>query len=131
MAIAMTSIPVLANLLDCPALLVYEEPETWFQKRDEIKAILAGHLNQKQTIDWLAILEPADIWCADVLNWNQLLNKNGFKELNMLQTVEMSDAYTYQTTRCPISINGEQFQSIKAAPHLGENTKAISEEFGL
>jgi CoA:oxalate CoA-transferase len=131
MAIAMAAIPVLANLLDCPALLVYEEPETWFQKRDEIKAILAGHLMQKQTIDWLAILEPADIWCADVLNWNQLLNKNGFKELNMLQTVEMSDAYTYQTTRCPISINGEQFQSIKAAPHLGENTKAISEEFGL
>lgn len=131
LAIAMAAIPVLANLLDCPALLVYEEPETWFQKRDEIKAILAGHLMQKQTIDWLAILEPADIWCADVLNWNQLLNKNGFKELNMLQTVEMSDAYTYQTTRCPISINGEQFQSIKAAPHLGENTKAISEEFGL
>lgn len=131
MAIAMAAIPVLANLLDCPALLVYEEPETWFQKRDEIKANLAEHLIQKQTEVWLAILEPADIWCADVLNWNQLLNKNGFKELNMLQTVEMTDAYTYQTTRCPISINGEQFQSIKAAPHLGENTKAISEEFGL
>ena len=40
-------------------------------ERDEIKAILADHLRSSTTAAWLAILEPADVWCADVLTWPQ------------------------------------------------------------
>ena len=39
LALAMGSIPVLGDLLGCPALKNYETPQSWFDKRDEIKDI--------------------------------------------------------------------------------------------
>jgi CoA:oxalate CoA-transferase len=94
-SLAMASIPQLAELLDCPALLMYTDLKEAFTKRDEIKEILAAQLLSAGTQHWLSILEPADIWCADVLNWDSLLAHEGFTSLNMLQEVEMNDGYQY------------------------------------
>ena len=102
--------------------LVKEEPENYSY---------ATFLKDKTTAEWLAILEPADIWCADILNWQQLMDHEGFKVLDMIQQVEMSDGFTYRTTRCPIRIDGELFTSDKASPKLGEDNRQIIKEFGL
>ena len=40
LALAMGSIPQLGELLECPPLLDYPEAASWFDQRDEIKAIL-------------------------------------------------------------------------------------------
>ncbi|MGD1893517.1 MAG: CaiB/BaiF CoA transferase family protein [Cyclobacteriaceae bacterium] len=131
LALAMGQIPVLGELLDCPDLLKYREKGSWFTQRDEIKAILAKHLTRQATESWLEILEPADIWCADVLDWDRLLAHEGFKVLNMIQSVTMSNDLSYQTTRCPITLNDEQLISRRGAPILGEHNAALDEEFGL
>ncbi len=128
-ALAMGSIPVLASLLECSALDRFTDPAEAFDKRDEIKAILAGHLETGSTERWLAILEPADIWCSDVLNWKELMNHEGFKALNMIQQVEMSDGYRYRTTRCPIRMDGELLVSSKGSPKLGQDNEAIINQF--
>jgi CoA:oxalate CoA-transferase len=128
LALAMGSIPVLGSLLKCDPLLAYKDVALAFDKRDEIKSILANHLLTGTTDQWLSILEPADIWCADVLSWDQLMQHDGFKALNMIQEVEMSDGYNYWTTRCPIKIDGEILTSPKASPKLGEDTNKIMEE---
>ena len=129
LALAMGSIPQLGNLLGCDALLDYEAVEEAFDKRDEIKAILADHLSLETTETWLSKLEPADIWCADVLNWNALMEHDGFKVLNMIQEVEMVDGYRYKTTRCPIRIDGELLTSTKGSPKLGQDNERIIKEF--
>lgn len=129
LALAMVSIPQLGDLLGCDKLLDYEAVEEAFDKRDEIKAILADHLSLKTTETWLSKLEPADIWCADVLNWNALMDHDGFKVLNMIQEVEMIDGYRYKTTRCPIRIDGELLTSTKGSPKLGQDNERIIKEF--
>ncbi|WP_029285813.1 CaiB/BaiF CoA-transferase family protein [Pedobacter sp. R20-19] len=129
LALAMGSIPQLGDLLGCDKLLAYEAVEEAFDKRDEIKAILASHLSTETTETWLSKLEPADIWCADVLNWNALLDHDGFKVLNMIQEVEMVDGYRYKTTRCPIRIDGELLTSTKGSPKLGQDNDRIVKEF--
>lgn len=129
LALAMGSIPQLGDLLGCDKLLDYEAVEEAFDKRDEIKAILASHLSTETTETWLSKLEPADIWCADVLNWNALLDHDGFKVLNMIQEVEMVDGYRYKTTRCPIRIDGELLTSTKGSPKLGQDNERIIKEF--
>lgn len=128
LALAMGSIPQLGELLGCEELCDYKDPSSWFEKRDEIKKILAGHLLKKTTQDWLDILEPADIWCAEVFDWDKLMDHEGFKSLNMIQEVLMKDGYNYHTTRCPISIDGELLLSSRGAPKLGEDMESISEE---
>lgn len=127
LALAMGSIPVLASLLQCEALLLF--PENKFELRDEIKNILAIHLQTQNTQFWLDILEPADIWCAKVLNYQELFAEEGFKVLDFTQQVEMLDGYSYKTSRCPIKIDGEYFTSSKGSPKLGQDNERIINEF--
>jgi crotonobetainyl-CoA:carnitine CoA-transferase CaiB-like acyl-CoA transferase len=130
-ALAMNSITVLGQLLDCPALLNYPDRKSWFTQRDEIKQILADHLRTQSSAHWLGILEPNDIWCAEVLNWSRLLAHGGFQALQMVQTVERTETIHLDTLRCPIRIDGEILFANKGAPRLGEDTQGVIDEFGL
>lgn len=129
-AIAMAPIPVLANLLACPPLEGFTDPGKWFSKRDEIKILLKEHLARKTTKDWLAMLEPADIWCAPVFDLETLRTQEGYRILDMEQEVK-SQEQLIRTTRCPIRVDGEILRSEKGAPGLGEDTAVIAAEFDL
>ncbi|VTR39042.1 CaiB/BaiF CoA transferase family protein [Sphingobacterium thalpophilum] len=128
LALAMGSIPVLGKLLGCAALETFADGEQAFRERDSIKTILGAHLLTEPTAHWLEILEAADIWCADVLDWRSLTAHDAFKVLDMLQEVSMGDGFGYETTRCPIRIDGERLVSAKGSPKLGEHNKKIMEE---
>lgn len=130
LALAMTPVPRLGELIGCAPLLDYADAARWFTARDEIKAIIAAHLNGETTKHWLGILEPADVWCADVLTWPQLLDHDAFKALCMTQEVRRENGAALVTTRCPIRVDGAILTSPHGAPNIGEHTKAISEELG-
>jgi crotonobetainyl-CoA:carnitine CoA-transferase CaiB-like acyl-CoA transferase len=127
-AIAMGSVPRLGELLGCPALCAYIEPGVGFTKRDEIKAELSHHLKTRRTAEWLAILEPADVWCAEVLDWPRLLEHDAFTVLEMAQVVARANGARLHTTRCPIRVDGRRFISPVGAPKVGEHTDAIRHE---
>jgi CoA:oxalate CoA-transferase len=129
LALAMGNIPFLARLLKCEELLPFTEPRDWFTLRDEIKTILADHLRGEKTTHWLSILEPADIWCAKVLDYDALTKEEGYSVLNMEVKVKTSNGIEITTTRCPIRVDGELLLSQKGAPFLGEHTEKIRQEF--
>lgn len=132
LAIAMTPIAKLADLFGLEALAPYKDkPKTWFSDRDAIKRIIADHVASGPTDHWLSILEPADIWCAKVLTWDELMETEGFKTLDMLQTVTREDDVSITTTRAPLRINGKRPQTHRAAPLIGEQSAKIRAEFGL
>jgi crotonobetainyl-CoA:carnitine CoA-transferase CaiB-like acyl-CoA transferase len=135
-ALAMGSLQRLSELLECAALKTYTNNSQLFDARDEIKSILVHHLSHQTTAHWLSILEPADIWCSDVLTWDQLFQHDGFKSLNMVQTVTRpasgdESPIVMRTTRCPIRINGELLTDPTPAPRIGEHTGSIRREFSL
>jgi crotonobetainyl-CoA:carnitine CoA-transferase CaiB-like acyl-CoA transferase len=131
LALAMNPIPRLGELLGCTPLLDYTDSKRGFTERDEIKAILAEHLKRETTAHWLSILEPADVWCAEVLDWPRLMAHDGFKALDMLQRVSRSNGASLVTTRCPIRIDGEILKSPMGAPWIGEHNSVIEKEFEL
>jgi CoA:oxalate CoA-transferase len=130
-AIAMTPLPRLESLLGIAELARFEDPKSWFVQRDAIKQIIATTLATKPTDYWLAILEPADIWCAKVLDWPELMASEGFQALDMLQTVTREDNVSITTTRSPLRVNGERARTHRAAPLVGEQSARIRAEFGL
>lgn len=132
LAIAMTPIPRLADLMGIEALAPFRDaPATWFTERDRIKALIAETVATRTVDDWLAVLEPADIWCARVLNWQEMLASDGFKALDMLQTVTRADGVSILTTRSPLRINGARATGEDAAPLIGAHSAAIRAEFAL
>ena len=130
-ALAMTDIVRLGTLLQCEPLKQFSNTSDWFDKRDEIKKVLATHLLKEAAGYWLAILEKADIWCAPVLNYDKLVKEEGYRVLNMEITVKTSNGLSVKTTRCPIRVDGKLLVSDKGAPQLGEHNEEIDAQFGL
>ena len=101
----------------------------WFSERDAIKEILQAHLLTQKTGFWLEILEGADIWCSEILDYEQLRKHEGYDILKMEQEVVIGSGKALTTTRCPIRIDGELLISAKGAPSLGEHTRDIEKRF--
>lgn len=129
LALAMTDIVQLGNLIGCQELKKYTDKTEWFLKRDEIKKILANWLSNETTGTWISILEPADIWCARVMHYNELIKEEGYKVLNMDLSVKTSSGLHITTTRCPIRVDGNFLTSSKGAPLLGEHNEQIEKQF--
>jgi crotonobetainyl-CoA:carnitine CoA-transferase CaiB-like acyl-CoA transferase len=131
LALAMVPVPRLGELLSSDPLRALTDPASWFDRRDEIKAIIASCLISQPTAYWLAILEPADIWCADVLSWPDLFASDGFRVLGMTQEVRRANGASLLTTRCPIRVDGKLLTSPRGSPKIGEDTRRIVEEYAL
>ena len=127
----MGDIPRLAVLLQCPPLESFTDSTEWYDRRDEIKTILAGHLLTRTADEWLSILQPADIWCAKVMDYRDLMEQVGYKVLNMELEVKTSNGLSIRTTRCPIRVDGQLSLSEKGAPILGEHNVLIDAQFWL
>ena len=135
MAIAMTPIPELGKLLELD-LDMYADPKSWWSEQEKITKTLSSRLSTNTTEHWLEILDAADIWCAPVLTLPELVAHEGFKELDMTQnvtrkSVDGANSVEIKTTRSPIRIDGHAIKSSKGAPHVGEDTVKIRQEFGI
>ena len=131
LALSMTSVPRLGELMGLPELAAYPDSRSCFEHRNKIRATLAGRLRASPTQHWLDILEPAGVWCAEVLTWDRLMQHEGFTAINMLQEVSHPSGVRLRTTRCPIRVDGQVLTSAKGAPRVGQDTERISQEFGL
>ena len=130
-AIAMTPLPQLGELLNLNSIKELQDQKEWFTKRDEIKKNIGDWIEKQTTEHWLSILEPADIWCAKVLDWETMVKHEGFKILDMVQRIQRDDGLDIKTLRCPIKIDGEIFKSSRAAPKIGNDNNSIMKEFGI
>ncbi|HEY4109173.1 CaiB/BaiF CoA-transferase family protein [Puia sp.] len=126
-AIAMVNIPQLAQAIESQQLATYTQEQA-FSHRDEIKAILAGHLAENPTRHWLERLHAEDMWAMEVLDWQTLTAHDGYKVLAMEQPVTTTKGKRIITTRCPIRIDGEMLFSEKPAPTLGQDNIKIELE---
>ena len=131
LALAMTHLPTLASLLDLPALKEMAYSTESFRRRDEIKRTIAARLKNHTTEHWLEILDAADIWCAEVLDWPKLFASEAFREIDMVQTLTDGQGIEVLTTRCPIRLDRKVVKSSQLAPGVGQHTEAIQKEFGL
>ncbi|CAN1512103.1 CaiB Predicted acyl-CoA transferases/carnitine dehydratase [Paracoccaceae bacterium] len=132
LALAMTpSLERLATLMGLAGLEPwFNDPRQAMRDRDAIKAIIAAGVRTKGTAHWLALLQPADIWCAEVLDWPGLMASDAFQRLQMVQHISGATA-SLDTLRGPLRIDGATLTSPRAAPDLGQDRQAIIQEFGL
>jgi crotonobetainyl-CoA:carnitine CoA-transferase CaiB-like acyl-CoA transferase len=127
LALAMMDIQVLAAAIHCNGLKNFL-PEQAFAKRDEIKKLLANHLLTQKTDYWLTLLKEHDLWAMEVMDWEQMLQQEAYKVLQMEQSITGGNR-EFVTTRCPIRINGEILKNKKPAPQLGEHNSKIKKDF--
>ena len=127
-AIAMADLHTLGKAIACDPLLAFS-PDDAFSHRDEIKKALTAHIATQPSAYWLKKLHAQDLWAMEVLDWQRLTEHEGYKVLQMEQTIENKESNSIVTTRCPIRINGKRIFSSTPAPQLGEHNETITKEF--
>jgi len=125
-AFAMMDIHVLADAIHCPQLKKFAKEQS-FSHRDEIKKVLSEHIINKTSDYWISLLHESALWAMEVLDWEQMMNLESYRCLEMEQLL-ITNNKPITTTRCPIRINGQKIFSKKPAPQLGEHTASIKRE---
>ncbi|MFB3164942.1 CaiB/BaiF CoA-transferase family protein [Neobacillus sp. 179-J 1A1 HS] len=94
----------------------------------EIGQMLSSLLKTKTSQEWISQLSPPDLYCEEVLPWDELFKEEGFKMLDMIQKITRTNGHSILTTRCPITIDGQIYKSEKGSPKVGETTNQILNE---
>jgi crotonobetainyl-CoA:carnitine CoA-transferase CaiB-like acyl-CoA transferase len=130
LALAMTpSLQTLCELLGVVELEgYYEDPGAMLSARDEIKSTLAAQVKTATTAHWLAILQPADIWCSEVLDWPTMRETEAFSVMDFEQEIGRNGTVKLTTLRAPLRFNGGTLKSPIAAPALGQHNDTIFNE---
>jgi len=120
LAIAMNPVPTIGRLLDLPELAAMTDPQSWWDRQEEIEELLSERLSTRTRDEWLAVLDAEDVWCAPVLTLDELVAHDGFRAIAMTQELHR-DGLELTTTRSPIRIDGERLTNSRPAPRLGEH----------
>jgi crotonobetainyl-CoA:carnitine CoA-transferase CaiB-like acyl-CoA transferase len=128
-ALAMMDIQELAKAIECKELEQYATEQA-FEKRDEIKLILAEHLAHRPTRYWLRHLQQEGLWAMEVFDWEKMMEHDAYKVLRMEQDLQIGGK-KFITTRCPVRINGERLYSNRPAPALGEHNEKLMQELNI
>jgi crotonobetainyl-CoA:carnitine CoA-transferase CaiB-like acyl-CoA transferase len=131
LALAMASIQVLAEVIGTDELQHLYDEDAKFDRRDEIKRIIARHIERASTQEWIDRFGARDVWCAEVLEWADLIEHEGFSALDALQVIERPSGASVQTLRCPIRIDGQVIKHSRWAPRVGEDNATVEADFGL
>ncbi|WP_406246838.1 CaiB/BaiF CoA transferase family protein [Microbacterium sp. M] len=132
LSIAMNPVPELGALLQIPELVALTDPDSWWDQRSRIETLIADRLRTDSTESWLTVLDAADIWCAPLHTVDELVEHDGFRAIDMVQTLDRAESdgarTTVTTTRLPFRVDGERLWGSGAAPVLGEDTERVRDE---
>jgi crotonobetainyl-CoA:carnitine CoA-transferase CaiB-like acyl-CoA transferase len=113
-------VPTIGRLLELPEVEAMTDPQSWWDRQEEIEELLSERLRTRTRDEWLAVLDAEDVWCAPVLTLDELVEHDGFRAIAMTQQVRR-DGLELTTTRSPIRIDGERLTNPRPGPRLGEH----------
>lgn len=131
LALAMGNLNKISALIGCDISEYYTSAAASFENRDELLQLLGKTFKTNTNSHWLSLLEPADIWCAAVLNYKEAVELDVFKNKEIIQQLDLGEGRTIDTTRSPIQIDRNKLYSAKAAPKIGADNEKINKEFDL
>jgi CoA:oxalate CoA-transferase len=130
-AMAMGNLPNICAIINCEISDLYVEAGSAFENRDKLIVRLAETFKQKNTKNWVDLLESHGIWCAEVLNYQAATKLSTYKKLEIEQELKLSNDSMIKTTVSPIRLDHQKLFASKPAPKLGSDTPAIDKEFEL
>ncbi len=93
------------------------------RNRDDLNALLDDHFSKKPTAEWLPALEAADIFCAPVLNYEQLTSHEQVTGNGYVLQTEHPKLGPTRVIPTPIEFSATPVDSTRPEPALGEHTE--------
>ncbi len=129
LAISMNPLPRLAQVLDLPKLADYSNEDSYLRP-DEIKRLISEVIRTRTTEEWLAVMQPADIWCGVANSYADLENHPQVAALGAFETFDHPKAGEVRVVRSSVRMSGASSGPLERPPLLGEHTKEILGDLG-
>jgi len=101
------------------------------RNRDELNALLNDHFSTRTNADWLPALEAADIFCAPVLDYEQLSSHEQVAANGYVLETGHRKAGPTRVIPVPITFSETPVDSSRPEPALGEHTEEVVRELGI
>ncbi len=128
-AVSLSPIARLAELTGSAALAGFRDEER-YARREEISAALGDVLRTRTTRDWLEILRSADLWCAPVNTYAEVVADPQVQWTRAVLEIDHPRAGRVRLLAHPIRYNGEPPPVVRRPPLLGEHTDEVLRELG-
>lgn len=99
--------------------------------RPQMREALAGAFRQRTTADWLERLQAADILCAKVAGYDDLVRHPQVQANGMLTQVDVPQVGPVTLPGFPINSVQENARPRRAAPRLGQDTREVLRDCGV
>jgi len=129
--IAMSPFKTLVSVLGNDDLLVYDDPETLFAKRDEVWRKLAAETGKWTSKDLMDAMLAADIWCGEVKTHLEAAQDPQVQHLGLIQSYDHPKAGTVKVVGPAVGFSATPASINRPAPLVGEHTRQILREHGL
>ncbi len=98
--------------------------------KEEFNRLLDDHFSTRTTEEWLQRLEAADIFCAPVYDYPQLVEEPQVYDNDYLVPVQHPRLGEITMVNCPIQFSETPVEIPAAEPPLGEHTDEVLQGFG-
>ncbi len=129
--IAMSPYRTLVGVLGANELLVYDDPEALFEKRDEIWEKLAALTKAWSTADLIAAMLKADIWCGEVKTHLQAADDEQVAHMRAIGAYDHPKAGRVKVVAPAVKMSETPAAIERPAPLIGEHTIEVLREFGF
>lgn len=130
-ALAMPSLPLLADLLGEPELAELEGGDEGWSHRDEIYRLTARGLLARGTDEWLEVLGAAGIWVGPVYDYQALVDDEQIAFNGTFVEYEHPTEGHVKTPGFPYKFSKTPPKIDRGAPLSGEHTREILDELGF
>ncbi|MEI7628106.1 MAG: CoA transferase [Bacteroidota bacterium] len=130
LAIAMNPFATLVEALGEKSLLVYNDSQVLFDKRDEIYYRIQAVTITKTTKEWLTIMLGYDLWVAQVNNQSEVAQDPQVIHNNTFVNIEHPKAGRLSVTNIPFTMSETPGAITRPSPMIGEHGPEILKELG-
>jgi crotonobetainyl-CoA:carnitine CoA-transferase CaiB-like acyl-CoA transferase len=108
----------------------FADPAARPAQADAINALLQEHFLTKTTGEWIAILEPQGVLCAEIKSFAQAIDDPQVRANGMVVEMEHPRAGTLRLLGTPLRLHDTPASLRRAPPDLGQDTEAVLRELG-
>ena len=129
--IAMSPYRTLVGVLGDDSLLAYDDPETLYEKRDEVWERLAALTRTRTTAELMEALLAADIWCGEVKTHLEAAADPQVEHLGAITSYDHPRAGEVKVVAPAVKMSETPAAIDRPAPLVGEHTRDILRDIGM
>lgn len=128
LAMSMTPRAKLADIFGLPASLVDCTDDEWFQRRDEVNALLVEKLKTRATAQWSDELTELGMWVAPVQSVAEMVGQEQTAANGYVEEISAPGGAHVRAIGLPVTISGLDSVDRLPVPTIGEHDQLVRDE---